>query len=323
MEPNCSPPKKEALTCYVVTYNRVDLLEQTLFSILKSRSQSFRLVVLDNGTADSENLGKLIERVRERFPVELITFPTNRTGAESPFFFAVHESDTEYMMVFHDDDLLHPDYLGVATAELVQNNEISFVCSYGHAQANPDESQFASFNITGAKKRFPDLTSLVTHCLTINKGIYGSTVYRRDSLRSVDPVSLMAYGKIHDRVVWCECIQNGQAVFFEDNYVIYRLHEGQDTFSGDSGPFPNECFALLRYYRSILGSSLLTSPGRCFSYNQVGFLREMWKWPGIRARVGFLSFIIAAFKSGSASALVFLPRFIARRLGRLRRRESL
>jgi hypothetical protein len=269
------------------------------------------LIVIDNGGDNPSETKSLIQRLSKHIPIELIRFDVNQTYI-SAFFFSVRESESEFLMVFHDDDLLHPEYLHTALSELEIANECAFVCSYGKSTPRPQYADFLDLVFTGEKLRIHHSQALAVHCITDNQGIYGSTIYRRLNLRKVNPEDITRFGKIHDRPVWFEVLQGGTALFFKDQYVLYRVHEGQDTLSPKSGPYPEECIALLDFYRKILGGSLKDKFGRAFNLNQLSFLREMWKWPGIRSRLSFLEFVIKAFVSGAATPLVFVPRILVR-----------
>jgi glycosyltransferase involved in cell wall biosynthesis len=306
----------KTLTCYVITYNRPLLLEETLNSIVQSNFKGFRLVVIDNGGSEPEKVKHVVTSINRYFPTELIRFPINESGIQSPFFFAATESSSDFLMIFHDDDLVHPDYIGRAVKELESNDRCSFVCSYGKPVENPVYNDFEKLNFSHKKKVISGPQSLAHHCITVNHGIFGSTIYRRTKLRNLNPETLARFGKIGDRPLWFKCLDDGVAIFFQDQYILYRVHAGQDTETGKTGPFPNECIALLAFYRSILGDSITHPSGRAFAFNQSSFLRQMWKWPGIRSRVNYIKFILNAYKQGAATIPIFLPRFFTRFLTR-------
>lgn len=296
----------------MITYNRPQFLQETLASITKSNFKEFRLLVIDNGGTDPTAVQSVVDRASIDFPIELVRFDKNQTGETYPFFYAILESESELMMVFHDDDLIHPDYISVALSKLLTFNTVSLVCAYGRATPAPRYSELLNTEISNGELIAKDLKSLVRECITVNRGIFGSTVYRRRNLVNIPHDRLQRFGKIQDRPIWCEALGNGTAVFLEGEYVLYRTHPGQDTSASTSGPFPEECIALLEYYKSILGSSLREDSGRLFNLSQSSFLREMWKWPGIRSRISFFKFVVKAFMMGAATPLVFVPRFLMR-----------
>jgi glycosyltransferase involved in cell wall biosynthesis len=311
-----------ALTCYIITYNRLAFLEQTLNSFANSTCKDFRLVIIDNGGSDPFETESLVGRLNVGFSITLMRFEINQSYF-SAFFSAATESESEFLMIFHDDDLLHPDYIHAALSELNTVSDCAFVCSYGKSTPNPKHSDFSSVVFSGEKLRIKNSKHLAVHCIADNQGVYGSTVYRRSKLRNVDPSRITRFGKIHDRPVWFEVLQGSTAVFFKDQYVLYRVHEGQDTVTSESGPYPEECIALLDFYRGILGESLSDKFGRTFNFHQLTFLREMWKWPGIRSRLSFLRLVLKAFAAGVANPLVFVPRVFMRFLRKRIVREDI
>ena len=99
--------RKPILTVFVVTYNRADYLKLTLQSILEQTYKDFCLVVLDNAsTDDTENI--------------VNTFKDNRLiylrqkeniGGPQNISTALEIALTKYFIVFHDDDLMLPQFI--------------------------------------------------------------------------------------------------------------------------------------------------------------------------------------------------------------------
>lgn len=77
MEPMSSSPARTTVAAVVVTWNRRELLEQSLTAILGQDPAPDRLVVVDNASTDGTS-----DLVAQRFPgAELITCTTNTGGA--------------------------------------------------------------------------------------------------------------------------------------------------------------------------------------------------------------------------------------------------
>lgn len=103
----------------IPTFNRPELIVQTIESVRSQSYTDFRAVVSDNGSD-----GDTIERVRAyiaalgdpRFSFHVQ--PRNDGEYGQGRFFLDASQGSPYLMILHDDDLLTPDYLRLAVAAL-------------------------------------------------------------------------------------------------------------------------------------------------------------------------------------------------------------
>ena len=114
------------VTVYILTYNRPDYLAQCLASIRNQTFRDFRVVVLDN--ASSSDCQEGLKQYSD-LDIAYVRHPQN-IGSTGNFKYAWScTTDTEYMMVFHDDDLMHPDLLAEETAILDSDKSILWVAT--------------------------------------------------------------------------------------------------------------------------------------------------------------------------------------------------
>ena len=116
---------KSLLTVFVVTYNRCDYLKLTIQSILEQTYKDFCLVVLDNAsTDDTEEAVKSIidERIIYLKQVENVGGPNNINTA-------LKIASTPYFIIFHDDDLMLPDFIE-KEFETIQNYDYDILSTF-------------------------------------------------------------------------------------------------------------------------------------------------------------------------------------------------
>lgn len=309
----------------VLTYNRAPLIGATLESLLAQVRPASRICVLDNGSTDDTE--KVVRSFAAR-GVELVCRKLNdprtcwtelQTMARGP-----------WTMLFHDDDLLHPDYLRDASAALAQQPNATVAVSAMRAYHEPELAAWGQ--VRGS--RYVTLTGQ-----QLAARLYGgfpmpfcSAVYRTDVLKR-GGFQLETYGKICDRPFVIEAALAGSAVVMLDPYVKYRVHARQDSADQATGPFLPEIFALQRYYRKLLGESLTDSAGRIFlRRNYRNLLREFIRLNrNALLSISQVAFFRGAIEAGAAStwslrfgklyaALTQIPRRIERGLKALVRR---
>lgn len=240
----------------VLTYNRAPLIGATIESLLAQVQPASRICVFDNGSND--DTAKMVRSFEKR-GVELVCRKANdprlcwselQDMAQGP-----------WTMLFHDDDLLHPNYLRDVSAALANEPRATVAVSAMRVHQAPEKEGWERVR----PNRHRTLTGRQLATL-----LYGgfpmpfcSAIYRTDILRQCS-FEFSTYGKIADRPFVIDAAQAGLAVVMLDRYVKYRCHPSQDSSNYATGPFLPEIFALQRYYHQILGESLRDAAGRSF-----------------------------------------------------------
>jgi glycosyltransferase involved in cell wall biosynthesis len=240
----------------VLTYNRAPLISATLESLLAQAQPASRICVLDNGSTD--NTAAVVRSFAAR-GVELVTRNTNDPRACWSELQSMARGS--WTMLFHDDDLLHPNYLRDVSVALAQNSQATVAVSAMRAHQNPEDAEWD--HVSGDRHLALSGRQLAARLYGGFPMPFCSAVYRTDVLKQGD-FQLTTYGKICDRPFVIEAALAGNAVVMLDRYVKYRVHAKQDSADQATGPFINEVFALQRYYRKVLGERLTGSPGRIF-----------------------------------------------------------
>src|SRR5574344_260435 len=96
------------LTLVILTHNRADLVFETVNSVLNQSCHDFKFVISDN-SSNTQTLDafkskglydKVIYRKREKEYLSV-----------DHFNLVLSEIDTQYFILFHDDDIMMPDYI--------------------------------------------------------------------------------------------------------------------------------------------------------------------------------------------------------------------
>lgn len=240
----------------VLTYNRAPLIGATLESLLAQTQPASRICVLDNGSTDDT---VAVVRSFAARGIKLICRSSN--DPRTCWTELQSMARGSWTMLFHDDDLLHPNYLRDVSVALARNPQATVAVSAMRVHQNPEDAEWDQVRGT---------CYLTLSGRQLAARLYGgfpmpfcSAVYRTDVLKQGD-FQLATYGKICDRPFVIEAALAGSAVVMLDRYVKYRVHAKQDSADQATGPFINEVFALQRYYRKVLGEQLTNSSGRVF-----------------------------------------------------------
>ena len=240
----------------VLTYNRASLIGATLESLLAQTQPASRICVFDNGSTDDTR--KVVQSFAAR-GVELVCRSSNDPRACWTELQAMAQGP--WTMLFHDDDLLHPNYLRDVSAAFAHEPQATVAVSAMRVSHDPEHIGWEQ--VRG--NRYVALTGrqLAERVYCGFPMPFCSAGYRTDVLKRGD-FRIETYGKIGDRPFVIEAALAGGAVVMLDPYVKYRVHARQDSTDQATGPFLPEIFALQRFYRKVLGERLTDSAGRIF-----------------------------------------------------------
>lgn len=251
------PVNADDFDVFVLTFNRSRYLTATLDSILAQSIGPVRITILDNASTD--DTGRVIAPYMSK-GVRYLRAPEN-IGWKGNLAKAQQLAKRPWVMAFHDDDLMHPDYLA-EVARVVES--VPNVALVGSAMTFESEPSLDNWPQPPRMRpvicpRPADLARMLYLGFPLHFGsaVYRTTVFRGLSWRE-------EYGKIADRPLLLDATGHGAAIVLNFPFIRYRVHEGQDSGAAASGPFFSELSALHALYRNLLGTSILTRNGHAF-----------------------------------------------------------
>ena len=237
------------VTLVITTFNRPDYLEECLASVRQQTLMGFRLVVLDN--ASVADYSGVLDRFRE-LPMSYVRNETN-LGAAGNIGKAMRcYSDSKYLVVFHDDDMMDPRMLEWQFDVLESDPEIQFVSTelavFDDGDAPPRE---VWENLSPEVEVYDDTSDLARSLLGGRVLCFGSTMYRSSVLKRIE-LDLPRFSIIWDRPFLLDAARLGKSALIRAPLVLYRLHPGQDT---NTGPLSaKNLIELMKAYREALSA---------------------------------------------------------------------
>ena len=298
------------LDVFILSYNRADFLLETLESLKAQTFQNFRIIVLDNASTD--NSAEVVRSFSQTRSATLYQQPAN-IGWLDNFLKVGSLAEADWVMAFHDDDIIHPRYIEYAIAALERHPDCRLIASNYVGVYKTSLEAMTGQDLNKDYWLFDHAAHFASFCYTLNKVHFGSVIYQRDSFRRLTREHILPYGKIGDRPAMIETLRaGGGAIVFKAPYIQYRIHASQDSQSSTSGPFLHEAIKLTRFYAEVMGTTWKTSPGRCFIVNNRAYLKGLYKWCSDRGERRFNNFIDDARKSAAATYWVHIPRPVMR-----------
>jgi glycosyltransferase involved in cell wall biosynthesis len=278
----------------ILTFDRPGYLEECLASVARQTLAGFRVVVLDNAsTAD-------LSGVLDRFPELPMSYVRNETniGAAGNFRKAIGRySDSKYLVVFHDDDMMHPRMLEWELGLLESDPGIQFVSTdlveFDDGEAPP---QAIRENSALDIEIYDNQSDLARSLLGGGRFCFGSTMYRSSVLTQIRPDN-ERFSIYADRPFLLDAARLGKSALIRVPLVFSRQHPGQDTNTGSMTA--QNVVELMRAYREALPSDWSRADQELF----YGYARHFLPQFGYvhlapKARIGAANFIRKSIRNG-------------------------
>jgi glycosyltransferase involved in cell wall biosynthesis len=127
-------------TIVVPTYNRADLIQKTIQSLLDQQYEHYEILVVDDGSTDNtEQIVSAIQHPRLQY---IKKQNAERAAARN---FGAARAKGDYVNFFDSDDLALPNHLSAAAALLQQHADAAWF-HLGYSWADPDGKVFRDVN---------------------------------------------------------------------------------------------------------------------------------------------------------------------------------
>lgn len=219
--------KKKLLTIFILTYERPEYLKECLKNLNDQTFKDFDVIILDN----TQYIGNYVFlNSNYNYKIKYIKNKKN-LGAEGSAILAYNwDIDTKYFMIFHDDDLMHKNYLNYSINFLLKNNNIAWIGS------NYSSNKYF-FNKTFNKRiNTFDKSKLISE---IFKGLnfsLSSIIYKKDRSLIINLNDyVQKYSIIWDRPYIIDLIPKNKLVaIIKQPMIYYHNHLKQESKTSKS-----------------------------------------------------------------------------------------
>ena len=248
--------KKKYTQFYILSRNRPNFLRVTLDSVLKQNDSSIKFEIIISDVSDNDDVCKMVDKDYSQKNIKYIK--RNIVLSQLRHIqLVVSELDSEFAVIFHDDDVLHPDYMHVMSSFL-SNNDTSVVgCNCMIFKDNISDPK----NLSDSKLGMPNLSSpikfnnakdFLERYLPGNGGVapFPSYMYRTKYLKKI----MLKFPFRTDRtdenstadvLLLSSLLKYGSILWIEKPLIYYRVHSSNLSVRKNI----LEIFALLNYMK--------------------------------------------------------------------------
>ncbi len=207
------------VSAVVATYNRADLVAQTLDSILAQSYSNLEVIVVDDGSTDGTG-----EMIRERYGDRVRYFRQDNAGPSAARNWGIEQARGEYIAFLDDDDLWLPTKIERQVAAL-QRAPDCVVCYARCEVLGDDGAGTGEVFAVSDEGRSGDVFTLVLRRTAM---LLPTVLVRRAALDEVglfDPA--LPIGE--DTDLFLRLTLDYPAVYLRETLALVREHEGRKT----------------------------------------------------------------------------------------------
>lgn len=220
--------KMPLIQIFIATYNRPYLVINAIHSALKQNFDSYEVIVSDNSTNDETEL--IISKIKD---IRLLYKRRNPSLPAIDHLNAILEDVTsEYFMIFHDDDVMHPNLIHTLYSKLILQDKAVAIGSNAKVIVN---------NVPQKKNYYPDLKidKIINSRNEIIKGYllyhmvpFPSYLYKMEVAKKLR-FNYDLGGKYCDATFIINLTSLGSIIFSANPLMDYYIHSGQDSSNND------------------------------------------------------------------------------------------
>lgn len=228
------------LQFFILSRDRAELLDQTLASVVPNLTADVQLIVSDNSETDA--VSKLLAT---KYP-QLDCVRRNPTlPALAHFEAVIEECSSEYVVIFHDDDLLLPNYLPRLLSALKADPSLSAVACNAYVMKEQEKTNQAFMAKFSEAVCIQSASELLDYYFSIGRARaapFPSYMYRASSLKGC-ALRREQGGKYSDVSFLLEVLWKGNILWLPEPLMFYRIHGANDSATEKVG----QRMSLLRY----------------------------------------------------------------------------
>ena len=220
---------KKLLQIFILARDRISLFEEALDSILVQdySEVDIEIVISDNSETDAiQNLLNSYPLSKEKFKY-IRHLPPLRQDLH--FQYIIDHCSADYLVMFHDDDIMHPDYVKVMYSTMKDSNFSALGCNAfqfrGKFLNNLRKThKYKSLKIFNNKKDF------LERYLVGNEGVapYPGYLYKTEFVKKIPLTTLRS--SFHGDVVFLSSLLDfGLVAWVQEPLMYYRIHSGSSS----------------------------------------------------------------------------------------------
>lgn len=233
---------------FILSRDRRDYCRQAIMSALSQDYRSLDIIVSDNSEHED-----VAEMVLNEFPSVHLVRRVPALPALEHFNRLIEEADAPFMVMFHDDDILGPQYVSRMVEHLGRYPDVAAVGCNARVMRDDRLTRVKIMGDFAGMRLLTTAMELVEPYFSldlIDPAPFPGYMYRSDKIRGLK-LDYARGGKHSDVSFLCELVDRAPLLWTDECLFNYRLHGANDSRLESVG----QRLCLLRYAQSRAGLS--------------------------------------------------------------------
>jgi glycosyltransferase involved in cell wall biosynthesis len=209
---------------FIATFNRPELVLTALTSALKQDFHSFEVILSDNSSNnETENL---VSGIEDRIFIYKKRRPS--LPAIDHLNLILQEVTSEYFMIFHDDDVMHEDFIKILHQILVENDDVIAVGSNANVIRNGRKIRRRFNNRLKYNIKMESMEEMVYAYSKPSIVPFPGYLYRKEVAEKLR-FDVCQGGKHSDAAFIINLLMLGSVIYVAEPLMDYYIHSEQDS----------------------------------------------------------------------------------------------
>ncbi|MGZ3238117.1 MAG: glycosyltransferase family 2 protein [Burkholderiaceae bacterium] len=241
------------LTVTIHCHNRPAYAKRAIESALRQTNQDFRLVISDNSSND-----ELCDLVRAKFPgIDYRRRPSTLPAIDH-FNLNIAESETDFICLFHDDDLMMPDFVDMMLKTIERYpHGVAYSCN-AEIIDEEDKTTGQCFECSDPYVIIKNPRALAGRYFSRHPNGFApfpAYIYRCSVVKNL-PLNSQTAGKYSDFTWLIELSKIGTIVWNSQKLMQYRMHAANDGgIESSKGRF--KLLGFLKKNKQVVGQAII------------------------------------------------------------------
>ncbi len=234
-----------SLDVMLLTYNRAEFFRKSLISICEQTYQDFTIKIFNNGSTD--NTKQICEEIISNYPQRKFKYMELHENHQDDYFIQKKNDfiTAKYVMVFHDDDLMHPNYLEHAMDIIKKHPDVVILGGKTKISKQPERLIWDTPN---RKYQLWSTRDFIRNYMIGDIFAFPAIIYRSE-LYKTTRFKHDLYGNRGDVPFLVDISKYGKICLLETRFLHYRIHEHQ---TANTLPTMKQRINLINLFQSIL-----------------------------------------------------------------------
>ena len=220
----------QEVTVFILTHERSDYLKEMIDSVLKQTYPDFQLLIIDDSSSKATE--KMVFTLQDD---RILYLRLKCNTVCDKLYFANQICNTKYLIMFHDDDIVEPNYLTEMISVINNSNCDAVSCVYRQIdEMGKAKTRDKEVGGSGGLNIYKDSDYLTAYLSETHISMnFPATIYRKDFYykfyEDLRPFPFNEIGPCIDQWIWFEsCRRGGSIGIYDKALYYYRIHDGQD-----------------------------------------------------------------------------------------------